>query len=103
MTDSTVTPAQLREDAAWFRADVARAACKGCDTCSRYARAAAALDAQADAPQRDAARFRWLCADADPHTGVGPAGRFDLVYREWDGEEDIRAAFDRVMALEASE
>jgi hypothetical protein len=61
MTDSTVTPAQLREDAAWFRADVASAACKGCDTCSRYASAAAALEAQADALEARASDLHGWC------------------------------------------
>jgi hypothetical protein len=70
MTDPTVTPAQLRESAALFRADGARAACsfKGCDTCLRYALryalAAAVLEAQADALEARASDRRRTAEQA---------------------------------------
>ena len=70
--------------------------------------AAAALDAEAarreasvpETPENsknaaDAARFRWL-ADRESVASL----RFSDAWREWNGVEDIRAAFDRVMARE---
>jgi hypothetical protein len=68
-TDPTVTPAQLREDAAWYRNGVARRGCDGCDDCdicARHLRAAAALDAQADAMEARASdRHGWGVMRAD--------------------------------------
>jgi hypothetical protein len=49
--------------------------------------------AEAAALAADAARFRWL-ADRESVASL----RFSEAWREWNGVEDIRAAFDRVMA-----
>ena len=54
--------------------------------------------AEAAALAADAARFRWL-ADRESVASL----RFSEAWREWNGVEDIRAAFDRVMEREGGD